>query len=263
MATPRTADDRAFGQRPGEVTSFYAPPPVPDDGIITLPPDEASHAHTVCRLKPKDAITIVDGEGLAHFCTVVTATPKKFAAQVIKTVKNWGEPQVAVTLAAGLSKGGKFDWMCEKATELGATRIIPFISEKSAVKIDETAAANRKIARYRRITLAAMKQSLRSIWPEVGPICTLDELIATFDAYHRILVGDPTPGSITFDKTAELVSSARKILLIVGPESGFSPREIDRLRANGAVSTALGPRRLRTETAAIAFLARIMGVFEP
>ena len=107
-----------------------------------------------------------------------------------------------------------------------------------------------------------MKQSLRSVWPSVSPVRPLAELLQTFDSYHRILVGDPTGGSISFDKAGELVSSARKILLIIGPEGGLSPSEIAQLRENGAFSVSLGPRRLRTETAAIVFLARIMGVFE-
>jgi len=263
MTSPDFLNDHPFHQRHGEITSFYAPPPIGDGGTITLPAEEMYHARAACRLKQGDPITIVDGHGLAHFCEVITATPKKFMARVVKTVKHWGEPPVAVHLAAGLSKGSKFDWTCEKATELGASRIIPLVSEKSAVKIDDLAAEKRRIARYRRIALAAMKQSLRSVWPEVGSICALNDLIGTFDAYHRVLIGDPTRGSIPFEKAAELISSARKTLLIVGPESGFASSEIERLRQNGAISVSLGPRRLRTETAAIAFLTRIVGVFEP
>ena len=249
-------------RRRGEITTFYAPPPVAEDGTITLDCDEAYHARTVCRLGRGDPITIVDGEGLAHFCEVVLASPQKFVCRVFKSVKNWGEPPVVVHLAAGLSKGSKFDWTCEKATELGFTGNIPFISQKSALKIDDPVSAKRKIARYRRVTLAAMKQSLRSVWPQVGPICSLINVIEMFNSYHRVLIADPTRGSISFGKAAELVSSARKVLLIVGPEGGLSKSDIQRLRENGAYSVSLGPRRLRTETAAIAFLARLMGVFE-
>ena len=128
-------------RRHGEITTFYAPPPVAEDGTITLDRDEAHHARMVCRLGRGEPITIVDGEGLAHFCEVVLASPQKFVCRVFKSVKNWGEPPVVVDLAAGLSKGSKFDWTCEKATELGVTRIIPFVSEKSAVKIDDPVSA--------------------------------------------------------------------------------------------------------------------------
>ncbi len=249
-------------RRRGEITTFYAPPPLGADGTIVLDPAEAKHAATVCRLAEGMPITVVDGQGLAHMCEVISASPRKFVCRVFKTVKHWGEPPVRVTLAAGLSKAGKFDLTCEKATELGVSRIIPFISEKSAVKTDDPAAAKRKINRYHRVTLAAMKQSLRSVWPEVGPIRSLVDLAGTFDNYHRILVADPTRGSITFDQATELVSPARKILLIVGPEGGLSATEIFQLRTNGAYSVNLGPRRLRTETAAIVFTARIVGAIE-
>lgn len=249
-------------RRRGEITVFYAPPPVADDGTITLGGEEAHHARTVCRLSKGSPITVVDGQGLAHFCEVLSASPRKLACRIFKSVKNWGEPPVTVDLAAGLSKGTKFDLTCEKATELGVKGIIPFVSEKSAVKADDPTAAGRKVARYRRLTLAAMKQSLRSVWPIVSPVCRLADLLPTFDSYHRILAGDPTAGSISFDRAGELISSARKILLIIGPEGGMSTSEIALLRENGAYSVSLGPRRLRTETAAIVFVARIMGVFE-
>jgi len=249
-------------RRHGEITTFYAPPPVAEDGTIILRGEEAFHARTVCRLGKGDAITIVDGEGLAHFCEVLSASPQKLTCRVFKSVKNWGEPPVTVDLAAGLSKGSKFDWTCEKATELGVARIIPFVSEKSAVKIDDPSAAKRKITRYRRVTKAAMKQSLRGVWPQIGPTMSLVDLVETFDSYHRVLVGDPTRGSIPFAKATELVTSARKILLIIGPEGGLSLAETEKLRDNGVYSVNLGPRRLRTETAAVTFVARILGLFE-
>ena len=249
-------------RRKREITTFYAPPPLASDGTIALAGDQARHARTVCRIGKGDRVTIVDGDGLAHFCEAATVTPQKFVCRVFKSVKNWGEPPVTVDLAAGLSKGGKFDWTCEKATELGVAGIIPFVSEQSAVKVDDPTAAQRKLNRYQRLTLAAMQQSPRSVRPRVEPISTLTQVIKTFESYHRVLVGDPTRGSVSFDKAAELISSARKVLLIVGPESGFSSPEIESLRDHGAVSVSLGPRRLRTETAAITFLARVMGVFE-
>jgi len=250
------------GRRRGEITAFYAPPPVGKDRMITLPPDEAKHARTVCRLGSGEPITIVDGEGLAHFCEVISATPRMFSCRVVKTVKNWGEPPVTVELAAGLSKSGKFDWTCEKAVELGAARILPFTSDKSAVKVDDPAAAKRKVARYRRLAFAAMKQCQRSVWPPVEHVASLESIIERFESYHRILIGDPTPGSLPIHKAGESFIAARKILLIVGPESGFSPAEIRRLRDHDAFSINLGPRRLRTETAAISFLARVIGMFE-
>lgn len=249
-------------RRRSEITTFYAPFPLATDGLITLDEDQARHARTVCRFHKGDRITVVDGEGSAHFCEAITVTPGKFVCRVFKSVKNWGEPPVEVDLAAGLSTGSKFDWTCEKATELGAAGIIPFVSERSTVKVDDAAAAKRKIHRYQRLALAAMKQSLRSLLPRVETISTLAQVIETFGSYHRVLLADPTRGSISFDKAAELISPARKILLIVGPESGFSLSELESLRDHDAVSVSLGPRRLRTETAAITFLSRVMGVFE-
>ncbi len=259
---PGKLDGGSVSRRKNDITTFYAPPPLAADAVITLDADQARHAHTVCRFHKGDPITIVDGKGLAHFCEVTTVTPRKFACRVFKSVKNWGEPPVTVDLAAGLSKGAKFDWTCEKVTELGISGIIPFVSEKSAVKVDDPAAAKRKTTRYRRLALAAMKQSLRSRLPDIANITTLAQVIESFDSYHRVLLADPTRGSVSFDKAAELISNARKVLLIVGPESGFSHGEMETLHEHDAISVSLGPRRLRTETAAITFLTRVMGIFE-
>ncbi len=249
-------------RRKRDITAFYAPPPVGPDGVITLGEEEAHHARDVCRFKAGDPVTVVDGAGLAHFCEILTLDRSSVVCRVFKTVKNWGEPLVAVTLASGLSKATKFDFTCEKATELGATSIIPFISEKSAVKPDAPAARARRQARYRRLVLAAMKQCQRSRLPNVQPIQPLQEIIDSFDTYHRVLLADPSQGCIPFVKTGPLLKSARKVLLIIGPESGFSTGELELLREAGATSVLLGPRRLRTETAAISFLARIMGLFD-
>ncbi len=249
-------------RRKREITAFYAPPPVGSDGVITLDADEAHHARDVCRFKAGDPVTVVDGAGLAHFCEILTSDRSVVTCRVFKTVKNWGEPPVAVTLAAGLSKSTKFDLTCEKATELGATAIIPFTSEKSAVKADTTAARTRRRNRYARLVLAAMKQCQRSRLPEVRPIQLLSELIESFDSYHRILVADASQGCVPFTGCGPLIKSARRVLILVGPESGFSIGELQELRESGATSVSLGPRRLRTETAAITFLARIMGLFE-
>jgi 16S rRNA (uracil1498-N3)-methyltransferase len=259
---PESERNSAGSRRKGEITTFYAPPPLPADGRVTLSGDQAHHAHTVCRFHKGDPITIVDGEGLAHFCEVIAITSERCVCRIFKTVKNWGEPPVSVDLASGLSKSTKFDWTCEKATELGASGVIPFLSEKSAIKLDDPAGAGRKVARYQRLVVAAMKQSLRSRLPRIADITTLPQVIAAFSSYHRVLLADATKGSAPFDRAAELAFSARKILLIVGPESGFSPAELEQMCASGAVPISLGPRRLRTETAAVAFLSRIMGLFE-
>jgi len=235
---------------------FWTPPDEIQNGCVRLFGDEARHARTVCRVTAGEMITVCDGAGNAYDCEVESSGTRELFARVIRQHRALGEPIAQVTLAAGVGRPAVFDWIVEKAVELGAVRIIPLRAHHSPSSLGGHDAAKRRVTRWRRLSLAAMKQSLRTVWPPIEDMQTPDELATTLGQYHWVWLGDPEGGSIT--GTDDRPPGRRQVLLIVGPESGFTADERRVFIDAGARAMSLGERRLRAETAALAALTLVM-----
>ena len=150
----------------------------------------------------------------------------------------------------------RFDWIVEKATELGVKRIIPFTSENSVVS-----GSNNKLTRWRRIAMSAMKQSLRSAVPEVTEVVPLTRVLTGRTGSVRIIAVN-SPVSVDFNQLRARQTSARqKVIVVVGPEGGFTQQEVDEAVDQSFIPVTLGQRRLRTETAAVTVLSIIFNMF--
>ena len=235
---------------------FWAPPDQIQGGRVVLVGDEARHAALVCRLAAGEMITVCDGEGNAYDCEIAASTSHEVKATVVRAHRQLGEPAAHVTLAMGVGKPASFDWIVEKAVELGAARIIPVRAAESPAGIGGPEASDRRVERWRRLALGAMKQSLRSVWPMVDDIMRLEDVAARASDFQRLWQADPE-GQPLPDSPAR-VDQGLSVLLFVGPESGFIESERIMLRDAGAVPISLGGRRLRAETAAITALTLVM-----
>jgi 16S rRNA (uracil1498-N3)-methyltransferase len=233
--------------------TFYAPPPWPAPGEeLHLPPTEVTHAARVHRLHCGDRLRLIDGRGLEADAEVTCVEPRRLRARLRAVRSCPGELPRAVRLALPRIRSiARLDWVIEKAVELGVGAIDIFAAERS-VK-GRAAADESRGRRWRELTRAAMKQSGRAIWPAVTMHATLDALLATADAGAAIWVADRA-GRVP--SGCDMPERFASLLLLVGPEGGLSPREEARLDALCAHRIALGPHRLRTETAAVALCAR-------
>lgn len=236
---------------------FYAPPDAISDDCITLDEQESRHASTVMRLRGGSSVIVVDGLGTAYRGAIEKSGRKKTVVRTHATIRNFGEPDAVVTLAAGLSVGTKFDTVVEKATELGVKRIVPLLCEKGTVKATDESRARARRTRLEKVALAAMKQCRRSYRPEISLPLTFDEFVKAVDPdqYRLIFHPDRNQTSISSLFAEE---SAKRIAIIVGPESGFSDDEVDLAISHGVKPVSLGQRILRTETAAPTVLALVM-----
>jgi 16S rRNA (uracil1498-N3)-methyltransferase len=179
--------------------------------------------------------------------TVIESISRQAAiCRVVSHSSRVHEPSREVTLGIGILKNpARFDFLVEKATELGVYAIIPLLTERTIPR-------SAKIDRWQHLCLAAMKQSERCVLPEVRHLMSFDEFLESapkdgdrFIAHEKSTVPLPFPGE----------SANASAIMCVGPEGGFSDAEIERAENAGFTSVALGPRRLRTETAALKLLA--------
>lgn len=234
---------------------FYAPPENFAGEFVELTGDEHHHLTRVLHHKIGDRITVVDGAGNAAVDGEIVFSDRAITRIKFHTItKNLGEPAVHLTLAQAVPKGARFDWVVEKATEIGVSAFIPLLSEHGEVQ-----PGSGKTERWRRLVLAAMKQSCRSVWPEVNEPTPFFELCQTIKNFDLALLAHPTENDILKDLASKAMS--QKALLMVGPEGGFTEEEIDAAQKSGCKLLSLGPRRLRSETAGLVAATKVLAAF--
>lgn len=220
-------------------------PPVVGE-VVTLAGEEGRHAR-VRRLAVGEAVVLFDQAG--HSCVGEMCGVDRDGVRVRVTAlrpDGEGESRLDLTVAVALLKADKLDWVIEKATELGATRLQPFASAHSLAQ----PSAGRQ-ARWQQIARSAAKQCGRSLVPDIAAPCALTAVVALPAAARLLLAehGETVPlAAIALDRPASL-------LLVIGPEGGFDNAEIAAAANAGFRPVGLGPRILRAETAAIAAVA--------
>jgi 16S rRNA (uracil1498-N3)-methyltransferase len=208
----------------------------------------ANHIMRVLRLRDGDALTLFDGRGGEYGARITGFRKDSVQTEVQEHRDVERESLLHLTLAQGISRGERMDWVMQKATELGVARIVPVITERTMVKLDERQSA-RKIEHWRAIVIAACEQSGRNRVPEVAAPRAFHELLRKGDADGQKLLLSPIG-----DLSARDLALTGRALLLVGPEGGLSPDERDLAVGDGFRQVRMGPRVLRTETAAIAAL---------
>jgi 16S rRNA (uracil1498-N3)-methyltransferase len=229
---------------------FHVPPPWPaPGGELDLPPEEAAHATRVLRLGPGAALRLVDGAGVQ--AELVRVARRRVTARLVSVRRCPREIEVVLELGLPRIRArARMDWAVEKAVELGAHAIHVFEPERGVKGAAGSAEA--RVSRWRELARAAMKQSGRARWPEVATHASLTALLATAGPGTILWVADAGGrGAIGCDARREFA----RLLLLVGPEGGLTERECAALEARGARRVALGPHRLRSETAAAALCA--------
>jgi len=211
------------------------------------------HLMKVLRLRAGDLVTVFDNSGWEHEAVVETLTSERGELKIVESHPTGREPSLPITLAVALTKGQKLDWVIEKATELGVSTIIPFSSNYTVPKIEKDK-IDKRLERWRKIAVSAAKQCGRSRIPEVRSLCSFENFVREPwpETLRLIFWENETEQSLRelFGKCRE----TKSVLLAVGPEGGFSKREVELAHAQGFQSVHMGRRILRAETAALAAL---------
>jgi 16S rRNA (uracil1498-N3)-methyltransferase len=233
---------------PSSVPRFFAPVQLSLDAEIDLPERVARHCG-VLRLRRGDAITLFNGEG-GEFSAELTRVSRGDArAHVISRQTPERESPLVIALAQCVPSGDRMDATLQKSTELGVSRIVPIASERSIVRLSSDR-ADRRVAHWRNVVIAACEQCGRNRVPEIGAIIGFDGFLgqAATDELRLLLAPDA-------DRDLKQLEPPRKVTLLVGPEGGFAPEERQRAETRGFIPVRFGPRVLRTETAPLAAIA--------
>jgi 16S rRNA (uracil1498-N3)-methyltransferase len=232
---------------------FYCPPPLPSGGTFDLPADVAHHASRVLRLREGDAVQIFDGLGNERHGVIAGIGGKRAVIGSITAVDSDRESPLKVLLAQALSSSEKMDWVIQKATELGVTEIQPIDTERSVARLSAERAAKR-LEHWQQVAISACEQCGRNTLPQIhAPLdimAWLQQMQKSPDAKFILLPQGAAP----------LQAQAKpqgRIALLIGAEGGFTQAESDSALRCGFTPILMGPRVLRTETAAIAGLAAL------
>jgi 16S rRNA (uracil1498-N3)-methyltransferase len=239
--------------RPMRLTRVHVPGPLAAGATLELGSRAGQHLVRVLRLASGAALAVFDGAGHEHAATIASIREARVRVLVGEALAPAGESPLAITLAQGISRGERMDYAIQKATELGVARIAPLLCERSVVKLDADQAA-RKLEHWQGVATAAAEQSGRAVVPRIdAPRRCLEHLgsaVAPGAAEARLVLAPLAAAG-----PAALPPGLTRIELLIGPEGGFSDGELAAAAHVGYAALRLGPRVLRTETAAAAAIA--------
>jgi len=229
-------------------TRVYCPQLV--EGTVKLSPEESHHAVVVRRRKAGDDVVLFDGAGGEAPGRVLRADRRAMTVNLERITRHPPDLKVNLTLAVALGKAQRQSYVIEKCTELGVVAIRPLSTDRSVAKPGPAT-----LEKWKRRAVEAAKQSGRHWLPEIGAAATLTQVIDQFDRFESVAFADTSGARTGWDRVLASAGEGRELLLLVGPEGGWSPDERMRLAGTEAVPVTLGPTVLRTETAAVAACA--------
>ncbi|MEO5811806.1 MAG: 16S rRNA (uracil(1498)-N(3))-methyltransferase [Rhodanobacter sp.] len=223
---------------------------------VSLLGQAAEHVARVLRLAPGDAVTLFNGDGRNYPSLVLAAKKREVSVQIESEQPANNESPLALTLAQGIARGEKMDWIVQKATELGVVRIVPLLTERAEVRLDAER-AQKRLARWRSVAISACEQSGRACVPQIEPALALEAWLEQLDGECglRLSLLPQAQKSIR-----ALHFATPRGVLVTGPEGGLGEQDIRALRTANFSDVSLGPRILRTETAGLAALAALQAV---
>ncbi|MDR6225061.1 16S rRNA (uracil(1498)-N(3))-methyltransferase [Desmospora profundinema] len=234
---------------------YFVNPRQWDGDQILVEGDDVHHMTRVMRMRPGDRVVCCDGEGTDLLAVLEDVKGDRVLLRVLERTPSRGEPAVAVTVAQALPKGDKWEWVLQKGTELGAASFLPVLSDRSVVKLDGKK-ADKKRERWQKIIKEAAEQSHRGCVPPVQPVVDWDGLMQAFSVCDRVIFAYEKGGVPLNQALAD--GPFQSLMIVVGPEGGFTSEEAEQARTAGALPVSLGPRILRSETAPLALLSCIL-----
>ncbi len=238
------------------IPRIYVPQTLRPGREVELPIQAGEHLARVLRLDRGHPLRLFDGSGDEYDAELASLAKRSVTARVLESASAEDrESPLRITLAQGIARGEKMDWILQKATELGVARIVPVVTDRTEVKLDAER-AERRHAHWEAVVASACEQCGRSRLPEVREPARLSDWAAALD--------ESAGQRLALDPKGELaprdLPASTRATLAVGPEGGLSEHDLATLKAAGFRGLRLGPRILRTETAGLAALAAMQAL---
>ena len=224
---------------------------MPEVGSAQLEDSEAHHLIHVLRHAVGDVVELFDGQGIAAEGRIAVIRKRDVTVEIVKAKRDAPSDKTLI-LATSVPKGDRFDWLIEKSTELGVSKLIPMTTQRSVVDPRVS-----KLDKLRNTVIAACKQSGRNTLMAIDPVTRFDDVLRTVAREYVSFIAHP--GGQSVEKVLSTVDPNREQkLVLIGPEGGFSEEEIEAALEFGVHPLNLGANILRMETAAIAVAARLL-----
>lgn len=224
---------------------------------VTVSGGDAVHILKVLRLGTGDEVTLCDGCGTDYNAEILKTSKDSVVFSIKESISCEAEPKIEVTLFQGLPKQGKMDYIIEKCTELGISRIVPVAAKRSVVNVRDEKSEEKKLSRWRKIASESVKQCKRGIIPEVTEVMTFEKAVEFSKSLDLVIA--PYENEKTCSLSSVLKSKTPKSVgIFIGPEGGIADEEIEILEEADIKTVTLGKRILRTETAGMAALTAVM-----
>lgn len=243
---------------------FYVSPDLISADAVVIKGEEFKHLSIVHRKKAREIVQVVDGRGNLYTVLLEHIGRQEARGSIQKRQRFAGEPNFNLTLAQAIPKGSRFELVIEKGTEIGVSTFIPLLTERTVVNAGET-----KLKRWNKIAVAAMKQSARSLLPEIHAPINFAEFMTDCPVYDFQLIGHAAGGMKSLTEVIESekrkhrdLNRIKKGIILIGPEGGFIDEEVQKALDLNFLPFSLGPRRLRSETAGIVAAAILMELVE-
>jgi 16S rRNA (uracil1498-N3)-methyltransferase len=240
---------------------FFVLPENIKNEMLAITGSDVKHIKNVLRLKKGEKIEVFDGTG-REYTVIIENVTDKISGKIIskKDIKN--EPGPRIILWQGLPKGSKIDFIIQKCTEVGVSRIVPLITERSIVKIEPQKVAQKQ-KRWQKIAVSAAEQSGRVEVPRIDEPVDFTTALENSDKKLLNIIPWEIESKLTLKgilkKNQEFINSPNPVInIFIGPEGGFTHREIEKAKSAGLIPVSLGPRILRTETAGLAVLVMVL-----
>ena len=245
------------------ISTFYIKNNQVNIETISIVGDDVKHIRNVLRHKVNDELEVCDESGVRYLTKIRDFLENEILLDIIEQSDKNTEMPVKIDLYQGLPKSDKMDLIVQKTTELGVSTIIPVMTDRVIVKL-EKGNENKKIERWNKIAAEAAKQSGRQLIPIVENVVNLEKIVENLSKYDIVIVPFECEKDSTLKNILKNVKNKiENIAVVIGPEGGFSEKDIEILeKAPNVEKVSLGKRILRTETAGLATLAMLLYEYE-
>lgn len=238
---------------------FYVQENQINNGAVTLTGEDVNHIKNVLRMKAGDEVVLCNGKGRDYHCFITELQKDEVLLKVIKEWEADTELRGKIYLFQGLPKKDKMELIIQKSVELGVFEIVPVMTRRTVVKLEDEKKERKKLERWQAIAESAAKQSRRGIIPRVTEVYSFKKALEYAAKVNIKLMPYENEKGISYTKEIlNRISSNESVGVFIGPEGGFEESEVETAKKNGFIPVSLGKRILRTETAGLTALSLLM-----